>query len=233
MAEAKAREGSKKSPVADIESGSSAGISPKNIDPGEDALKNTEDRLQGGTEGVKTKAGSGSSGVKRVAANLSISSAVSSEKRARSGERDAAMPTSSKETHSSYFTTATHVSSSDDTVPSLKNQTGSPFKTPLKNSAGGVGKLYVTPTKSFIQALAKSPNASPGPFTRRRLIICHGPSKASLPKGLLQATKQNQLPRRKFPPSTAKAISAQCYTGLLWLYPPFLLQRMLPYAMLH
>ena len=56
---------------------------------------------------------------------------------------------------------------------------------------------------------------------------------ASLPKGLLQATKQNQLLGRNFPLNTAKAIAAQCATGLLWLYPLFHLQRMVPYAMLH
>ena len=63
----------------------------------------------------------------------------------------------------------------------------------------------------------------------------HAPSllEASLPKGLLQAQKRYQLPRGRFPPSSAKAIAAQCYTGLLWLYPPFLHQRMVPYAMLH
>ena len=30
----------------------------------------------------------------------------------------------------------------------------------------------------------------------------------------------------------AKVISAQCYIELLWLYPPFLLQSLVPYAML-
>ena len=162
VAEAKARRDSKKSGEADLESSGGAGVNPKNIDTGEDALKNTEKRLQGGTEGVKSTWGSGSSGVKRGAADLSISSAVSSEKRARSGGREAAMSTSSKETHSTYFTTATHVSSSVDAVPSLKNQTGSPLRTPVKKSAGGVGKLYVTPTKSFIQDLAKSPKMKNG-----------------------------------------------------------------------
>ena len=154
VAEAKARRSSNKSAEADLETcggGAGAGPSPKNIEePGEDALEKTEDRLQGVTGGVK----SGASGVKRGAGDLSISSsAVSSEKRPRSGGRDEAMSTSSKETHSSYFTTATHVSSAVDT----KNQ--NPLRTPVKNSdaGGGVGELYVTPTKSFIHDLAKSP----------------------------------------------------------------------------
>jgi len=99
-----------------------------------------------------------SSGLKRAAGDLSINSvSASSEKRPRSGSRDS---TSSKETHSSYFTTATHASSSVDTAPHLKNLAGTPLKTPVKkdtSSSGGVGKLYVTPTKSFIQDLAKSP----------------------------------------------------------------------------
>ena len=161
VAEAKARRDSRKSAGTDLENSGGTGEIPKNIDPGEDAPENTEERLQGGTEVVKS-GGSGSSGVKRGAADLSTSLAVSSEKRARSGGREAATSTSSKETHSTYFTTATHVSLSVDTVPSLKNQTGSPLRTPVKKSAGGVGKLYVTPTKSFIQDLAKSPKMKNG-----------------------------------------------------------------------
>ena len=153
VAEAKARRDSKKSTAGDLKSScSNAEICPENIAP---ETENSEERLKGGAEGVKSSRGLG---VKRGAGDLSISSGVSSEKRARSGGREAAMSTSSKETHSSYFTSATHASSSVDPV---KNLTGSPHRTPVKNS-GGVGKLYVTPTKSFIQELAKSPKLKNG-----------------------------------------------------------------------
>ena len=162
VAEAKARRDSRKSAGTDLENSGGTGEIPKNIDPGEDAPENTEERPQGGAEGVRLTGGSASSGVKRGAADLSNCSAASSEKRARSGGREAALSTSSKDTHSTYFTTATHVSSSVDAVPSLKNQTGSPLRTPVKKSAGGVGKLYVTPTKSFIQDRAKSPKMKNG-----------------------------------------------------------------------
>ena len=150
VAEAKARRDSKKCAGADLKSSCSVvGVSSsENLEPGGDASENIE----------KLKAGSVSSGVKRVAGDVSINLSVSSEKRARSGGREEAMSTSSKESHSSYFTTATHASTSVDAAP-LKNLAGTPLKTPVKKdtSGGGVGRLYVTPTKSFIQDLAKSP----------------------------------------------------------------------------
>ena len=86
-------------------------------------------------------------GGKRVAGDLIVCSGASSEKRSRSGGSDdqSTASTTSKDTHSSYFTTNTHVSTTLTT----------PVKKRKDDSSCGVGKLYVTPTKSHIEDLVK------------------------------------------------------------------------------
>jgi len=70
-----------------------------------------------------------------------------SEKRSRSGGSDdlTTASTTSKDTHSSYFTSNTHVSTTLTTPVKKRND----------ESSGGVGKLYVTPTKTHIEELVK------------------------------------------------------------------------------
>ena len=153
VAEAKARRDSKKSAGVDLKGSSSrAGASRENTE--------SEERVRE----VFSTARSALSGTKRGAEDMSTSLAVSSEKRARSGGREthSASSTSSRKTHSSYLTTATHADRilSGDNVIYGPGEAKSPLKTPVKksrDSSCGVGKLYVTPTKTFIQELAKSP----------------------------------------------------------------------------
>ena len=86
-------------------------------------------------------------GGKRGAGDLIVCAGASSEKRSRSGGSDdqSTASTTSKDTHSSYFTTNTHVSTTLTT----------PVKKRTDDSSSGVGKLYVTPTKSHIEDLVK------------------------------------------------------------------------------
>ena len=86
-------------------------------------------------------------GGKRGAGDLIACAGASSEKRSRSGGSDdqSIVSSTSKDTHSSYFTSNTHVSTTLTTPVKKRND----------DSSGGVGKLYVTPTKTHIEELVK------------------------------------------------------------------------------
>ena len=192
VAEAKARRDSKKSAGVDLK-GSSCGAG-ENTESEEDA--SGEERVRE----VFSTARSALSGTKRGAEDMSTSLAVSSEKRARSGGREthSASSTSSRETHSSYLTTATHADRmlSGGNVISGPGEAKSPLKTPVKksrDSSCGVGKLYVTPTKTFIQELAKSPklkNTSIVDVLNRSMSQAKMVTKATCPVCKTQVTEK-------------------------------------------
>ena len=195
VAEAKARRDSKKSAGVDLKGSSSgAGASRENTESEEDA--SGEERVRE----VFSTARSALSGTKRGAEDMSTSLAVSSEKRARSGGREthSASSTSSRETQSSYLTTATHADRilSGDNVISGPGEAKSPLKTPVKksrDSSCGLGKLYVTPTKTFIQELAKSPklkNTSIVDVLNRSMSQAKMVTKATCPVCKTQVTEK-------------------------------------------
>ena len=193
VAEAKARRDSKKSAGVDLKGSSSrAGASRANTESEEDA--SGEERVRE----VFSTARSALSGTKRGAEDMSTSLAVSSEKRARSGGREthSASSTSSRETQSSYLTTATHADIILSGVISGPGEVKSPSKTPVKksrDSSCGLGKLYVTPTKTFIQELAKSPklkNTSIVDVLNRSMSQAKMVTKATCPVCKTQVTEK-------------------------------------------
>ena len=95
----------------------------------------------------KSVGGTTRTGGKRGAGDLIVCAGASSEKRSRSGGSDdqSTASTTIKDTHSSYFSTNTQVSTTLTT----------PVKKRKDDSSGGVSKLYVTPTKPYIEELVK------------------------------------------------------------------------------